>query len=112
MVHVRSYLAISAGVLVGSALAKSCQSFDIPITVDSAELAYALPTFQDDFDVAALIDAITSRTPPTASPFSATNNVTANYTIAATVCSPKGASSNANNRTVIIATHGLNFDGS
>ncbi|KAK0755705.1 hypothetical protein N5P37_011737 [Trichoderma harzianum] len=106
------YIALPIVLFVSGTWAKLCRSYTIPITITSANLVYGLPPLQDNFDVARLVDTITSRTPPTTPPFSGSTNVTANYTIAATFCSPGRGEVDPHKSTVIIATHGLNFDGS
>ena len=112
MVYFGPSLALVVGFSAANTWAKSCQFYDIPITVTSTNLVYGIPPFQDNFDIGGLVDTFTSRTPPTASPFSGTTNVTANYTIAATFCSPGHGEANTHQSTVLIATHGLGFDGS
>lgn len=106
------YIALSLALSVAGTWAKSCRSYTIPITITSVDLVYGLPPLEDNFDVARLVDTITSRTPPTAPPFSGSTDVTANYTISATFCSPSHSEVDTHKSTVIIATHGLNFDGS
>ncbi|KIW12549.1 hypothetical protein PV08_09826 [Exophiala spinifera] len=87
---------------------RACESFRIPVTVSSEDLIYALPHFNSDFDVADFIDILSSRSSlPISSIFGGTHNVTAAYTIGATFCRPQH---NYTNNTVLIATHGLNFD--
>ncbi|OAQ61842.1 alpha/beta-Hydrolase [Pochonia chlamydosporia 170] len=77
----------------------------------SEDLVYALPPFETDFDVADFVDNISSRSPPQSSMiFSGTRNVTATYTIAGTFCTPGPGHKNGKSQTVLIATHGLNFD--
>lgn len=98
--------------LAGQALAnKSCKKFKIPVTVDSTNLVYAAPHFKTNFDIADFIDTIGSRSAPDPSgAFSGTKNVTATYEIGATFCTPAKGHKDTHKDTVLIATHGLNFD--
>jgi len=93
---------------------KSCESFKIPVTVTSTNLIYAPPHFQTDFDVVDFVGTISSRSaPPPSVLFAGEVNQTAAYTISATFCKPgggSGSSSGPAKNTVLIATHGLNFD--
>jgi len=88
----------------------TCKNYTIPLTITSPNLAFALPTFRNNFDVADFIDTISSRNASTAASVVSTTrqNITASYKIFATLCQP--ASKKFRSKTVLIATHGLNFD--
>ncbi|KAK4454242.1 Alpha/Beta hydrolase protein [Podospora aff. communis PSN243] len=90
---------------------KICQDYTIPLTITSNNLAFGLPKFQNNFDVADFVDTITSRNALTAASVIAPNRqtLTANYSISATFCKPAIPPKN-HKHTVLIATHGLNFD--
>lgn len=98
--------ALSVG---GVAAGKLCQDYKIPITITTENEVFGLPRFQDNFDVADFIDTISSRTPPI-DIFTGSVNETASYTIAATFCSPDRGALASHKSTVLIATHGLNYD--
>ena len=102
-------LAISFGSIISGITAKSCQDYKIPVTITTENLIFGLPPFQDDFDVADYIDTISSRSAPE-SFFSGSVNETASYTIAARFCTPGRGEQASHKSTVLIATHGLNFD--
>ncbi|KAK0643896.1 Alpha/Beta hydrolase protein [Cercophora newfieldiana] len=88
---------------------KICEDYTIPVTTTSNNLAFGLSEFQNNFDVSDFVDTITSRDPSTASSVLAAErqNLTANYDISATFCKPAKP---GKKNTVLIATHGLNFD--
>ncbi|KAK0620440.1 Alpha/Beta hydrolase protein [Immersiella caudata] len=88
---------------------KVCQDYTIPLKITSNNLAFNFPKFQNNFDVADFVDTITSRDATTAASVvsSKRQNVTANYSISATFCKP---AKQGKKNTVLIATHGLNFD--
>lgn len=89
---------------------QTCKNYTIPLTITSPNLAFALPTFRNNFDVADFIDTISSRNASTAASVVSTTrqNITASYKIFATLCQPTSKISRS--KTVLIATHGLNFD--
>jgi hypothetical protein len=91
--------------------AKQCYDFDLTLTVTSENLVFASPKFENNFDVTDFITNLTSRSPPkdfgTLLPSKV--NQTGTYTISSTFCTPKDTRA-ANRTTVILATHGLNFD--
>lgn len=107
-------LFVSLIALGGTSLAtysqSSCESYKIPVTVTSKNNIIGFPPFETDFDVADFIDIVSSRSaPPPSAIFSGQADVTATYTISGTFCKPpKGR--DANKHTVLIATHGVNFD--
>ncbi|KAK0717924.1 Alpha/Beta hydrolase protein [Lasiosphaeria miniovina] len=109
-------LLLAASTIAGvasAANAKTCNSYNIPVTVTSTNLVFGLPHFQTDFDVADFVDTITSRNVTTASSVIApgVQVVTATYNIAATFCRPgNGKPDSKKKSTVLIATHGLGFD--
>jgi hypothetical protein len=89
---------------------KSCQDYKIPITVTSQNFIFGPPTFKNDYDLTDFVTDLASRTAPTDfHPFSGQENQTATYTIAGTFCTPKDSKAK-HKSTVILATHGLNFN--
>ena len=94
-----------------SGTAKTCTSYNIPITVSTTNAVFGLPHFQTDLNVADFVNTLGSRDNDTAMSVLAptTENVTASYTISATFCRP-GGRGGGKNGTVLIATHGLGFD--
>jgi len=96
-----------------------CKDFKIPISISTSNLAFGLPKFTTNFDVANFIDTISSRNASTAATVVAGNrqNVSATYFISGTFCQPRSPHSTrgitdeeGQGETVLIATHGLNFD--
>ncbi|KAK8016855.1 hypothetical protein PG993_015044 [Apiospora rasikravindrae] len=91
-----------------------CIDYQIPVTTRTEAQVWGLPKFSSNFDVSAFILSLIRRTtvPPTIpfNPFKGTRNVTGNYTIGATFCSPKNASKGGHEKTVLLATHGLGYD--
>ncbi|KAK4188449.1 Alpha/Beta hydrolase protein [Podospora australis] len=92
---------------------KTCTDYDIPVTITSPNFGFPINRFKTDFDVADFLDTLTSRNKNVS--FSVITlpgtTVTKTYTISATFCRPGHAPPDpAEDYTVIIATHGLNFD--
>ena len=87
-----------------------CRDFMIPVNVTSLNYPWIAPKWTDDFGFIDFASIATSRTdyitPP---PIGAPVLETADYTIGATFCTPKGKP-NANAGKVLLATHGLGFD--
>ncbi|KAK0666498.1 alpha/beta-hydrolase [Cercophora samala] len=112
----RSAITLAAASLVGAASAgtpKTCNDYKIPVTVSSTNAVFGLDPFESDFDVADFVTTIASHTPEVSasvlSPFAV--NVTETYTISATFCRPGHEKPDPKiENTVLIATHGLNFD--
>ncbi|SPO00266.1 uncharacterized protein DNG_03111 [Cephalotrichum gorgonifer] len=97
----------------GSCLAENCRLLEIPVTVTSTNLVWGPAKFENDFQLTDLVDKLTSRTPPPPSEiFNGTKDVTASYEIAATYCTPGRGDSNKHKDTLLIASHGLGYDGS
>ncbi|KAK3323878.1 Alpha/Beta hydrolase protein [Cercophora scortea] len=93
---------------------RTCNSYKIPITASSSNLVWALPPFNNNFEVVGFVDAIAARTGAGSSALfqPAPQTVSVNYTIAATFCQPARGQPAAHKDTVLIATHGLAYDGS
>ena len=90
-------------------LMADCTDYEIPVTTQTEALIFGYPEFSDNFDLAGFIATlITRKTDPPFNPFSGKKNVTGNYNISATFCSPKTA--NGHEKTVLIASHGLGYD--
>ncbi|KAK5164586.1 uncharacterized protein LTR77_009792 [Saxophila tyrrhenica] len=109
-----SSLGLCAALACGLALAgpqKTCADYDISITVTSENLILGgLPEFEDNYDVADFLSNLGSRTAAVDfQPVSGIENQTTSYTISATVCSPVDPKAK-HRQTVLMATHGLNFD--
>lgn len=88
---------------------KTCIDYEIPVTPTSVNLPWG-KTFTDNFDVADFISNINSRTAATSfNPYDTTTApelTTASYSISATFCTPKRAATG----TLLLLSHGLNFD--
>lgn len=112
------FASVAAAALLCTARAtgvpKTCTDYDIPVTVTSSNAAFGLEQFKTDFDVADFLDTLSSRDEDVSSSVLSAytkQNVTDTYTISATFCRPGHAQPDpADDNTVIIATHGLNFD--
>jgi hypothetical protein len=86
---------------------KTCIEYSIPVTVTSENWIWSYPLFRSNYEVVNFITDSQARTAATDfKPFSGLQNQTASYTIGATLCTPKGYSK----KTLLLATHGLNFD--
>lgn len=92
-------------------LGGNCLDYQIPVTTQTEALIWGLPKFTTNYDASAFILSLIRRPSPTIpfTPFSGSKNVTGNYTIGATFCSPK-ESKDGHEKTVLLATHGLGFD--
>jgi hypothetical protein len=90
--------------------AKSCQEYTIPVTVVSTNGIVAFSPFKDNLDLVDFLTDFTSREPPIiVTNFVGNETSTASYTISATFCTPRNSSA-PNKDTILLATHGLNFD--
>lgn len=91
-----------------------CIDYQIPVTTQTEALVWGLPKFSTNFDVSAFILSLIRRTtgPDVIpfKPFSGSKNVTVDYTIGATFCSPKNSSKGGHEETVLLATQGLGYD--
>ncbi|KAK8122805.1 hypothetical protein PG984_011475 [Apiospora sp. TS-2023a] len=91
-----------------------CIDYQIPVTTRTEALVWDLPKFSNNFDVSAFILSLIRRTtgPDVIpfKPFSGSKNVTRDYKIGATFCSPKNSSRGGHDETVLLATHGLGYD--
>jgi hypothetical protein len=86
-----------------------CYDYEIPVTTQTQASIFGVPKFSDNYDVAGFIANLISRNAGTPfNPFSGKRNVTGNYTISATFCSPK--TFNGHEKTVLLATSGLGYD--
>ncbi|KAL5324233.1 hypothetical protein ACEPPN_008777 [Leptodophora sp. 'Broadleaf-Isolate-01'] len=85
---------------------RACQEYTIPVNVTSQVFIPSYPRFKDNFDVVDFFSALGGRA--SFIPFSGTKNVTAAYSIGATICSPRG--STRKEKTLLLASHGLGYD--
>jgi len=88
--------------------AKSCQDFNIPVTVTSKNYIFG-PRFDDDFDLVDLTDLNSRTADITLHPFTGVENQTGSYTISATFCTPRDDHAPKKDP-VLLLSHGLNFD--
>lgn len=87
-----------------------CTEYTITESVTATELIYALPKFENNFDVASFLTASARKDSATAvTPLAGAKNVTNEYTVSATFCTPK-VKKGGKESTVLIATHGLGYD--
>jgi hypothetical protein len=110
-------LSISNAVLIAAMLlnataltpAKSCQEYNIPVTVTSENCIFE-PRFEDDLDLVDFLTDLNSRTANTTlHPFTGLQNQTASYTTSATFCTPQDDDA-LKKDTILLLSHGLNFD--
>ncbi|KAF2831172.1 alpha/beta-hydrolase [Ophiobolus disseminans] len=89
-----------------------CVPYTIPISITSQNLVFNFTQFKNDLDVAYIITEITRKdSNVTFHPVSGIKNVTTTYSISGTFCSPKKPSGNGREKTVLLATHGIGYDG-
>lgn len=89
-----------------------CYDYEIPVTTQINAVTWNVPEFADNYDVAGFVNNLTRRDASTAfKPISRPQNTTStgSFSISATFCSPK--TSNGHEKTVLVATPGLGFDG-
>jgi hypothetical protein len=93
-----------------TALIADCYDYEIPVTTQTLAYIFGYPEFSDNFDVVGFIGDVITRTaiPPSFNPFSGMRNITGNYSIGATFCSPK--TFNGHEKTVLLASPGLGYD--
>lgn len=88
---------------------KTCQDYSIPLNISSTIFVASYPRFEDNFDAVNWVNKLARYDSATAfHPFNGTKNAIGAYSIGATFCTP--AKPNANQKTVLLATHGLGFD--
>ncbi|KUJ15735.1 uncharacterized protein LY89DRAFT_783009 [Mollisia scopiformis] len=88
-----------------------CQDYMIPVNITSQVLVASYPHFQDSYDVVDFINNLARRDAnATKSPFSGVESATAAYNIGATFCSPGTNTNTSQERTILVATHGLAYD--
>jgi len=87
-----------------------CQEHKVPLRITSENLIFNGTHFKDNYD---LIDFVTQATRKDAAtvfhPFGGKQNVTTDYYISGTFCSPK-IPKDGHEKTVLLATHGLAYD--
>ena len=88
-----------------------CTDISVTEEVSSEDPVWGGPRFQDDFDLIAFLFNTTRKDqeniPPSVSGF---KNATNTYTVSATFCTPKTLKE-GKEKTVLLATHGLWYDG-
>ncbi|KAH8650942.1 Alpha/Beta hydrolase protein [Tricladium varicosporioides] len=85
-----------------------CVDYLIPVKPTSTNFIWARP-FNHNYDVVDFLSDAASRTADTdLNPFSGVKNQSASYKISATFCSPR--SGVVDKKTVLLLSHGLNFD--
>jgi len=95
-----------------SSSAAQCVSYTIPLTITSENFVFNITKFKNDLDLAHVITDIARKdSNATFHPVSGVENVTAQYSISGTFCSPKTPSGNGREKTVLLATHGIGYDG-
>ncbi|KAF2464114.1 alpha/beta-hydrolase [Lindgomyces ingoldianus] len=87
-----------------------CTDYTIKSEVTSNDFVWGLDHFNDNYDVAAfLFNNSRKDTFTTFQPFSGTKNVTKQFEVAATFCTPEEMKG-GKEKTVLVATHGLGYD--
>jgi hypothetical protein len=93
-------------------LAAQCKTYNIPLSITSQNYIFGFPKFKNDFDLIDIVTDITRKdSNVTFNPVVGIENVTAAYTISGTFCSPKAPSQNGREKTILMATHGIAYDG-
>ncbi|KAH8803052.1 Alpha/Beta hydrolase protein [Xylogone sp. PMI_703] len=86
---------------------KQCRDYVLPVTITSSNFVWALPPLQDDFDITSFTTDLTRwDSSQTFAPITTPAEVTADYKIGGTFCTPRTGGSG----TVLLASHGLGFD--
>jgi hypothetical protein len=89
-----------------------CTPYTIPLNVTSQNTVFNLTKFQNDLDVAHVVTEIVRKDSNVSfHPASGVENATAVYSISGTFCSPKSPSGNGREKIVLLATHGIGYDG-
>jgi hypothetical protein len=86
---------------------KTCQDYNLPLTITSGNYIWGLPDLVTNFDATTFTTNLARwDANVTLKPISGYGNVTADYIISGTFCSPVKAGSG----TVLLASHGFGFD--
>jgi hypothetical protein len=89
-----------------------CTSYSIPLRISSSNLVFNITRFKNNFDVVDLVTDLARKDSSVVfHPVSRVENATAEYTINGTFCSPKKLLGKGRERTVLLATHGIGYDG-
>jgi hypothetical protein len=89
-----------------------CNSYAIPLEITSENFIFNFTRIEDNLDLSDVVFQYARKDSNVAfHPYSGKKNVTAKYTISATFCMPKTPSGNGREKTVLLATHGIAYDG-
>lgn len=89
-----------------------CIDYTVPITVTSENLIFDVGPFTSSLDVADLVGNFAAKdSNVTFHPVIGKENITATYEVTGTFCSPKTLTGNGREKTVLLATHGIHYDG-
>lgn len=86
-----------------------CTDYSITVRATADLSTFAGPKWTDNNELTQFIIDVNGRIPNLPSPFNGDQNVTSDYKIGATFCTPRDAHAK-NAKTVLLATHGLGFD--
>jgi hypothetical protein len=87
----------------------NCNNYDIPVSVSTTGIDWIAPKWTNDTGLIDFVSLTSSRTTANfSSPVGGSVNLTGQYTISATFCSPKTQTNKSAN--VLLATHGLGYD--
>lgn len=87
-----------------------CIDYTIKETITATEYIWAVPRWKDNFDVATFLFSLARKDAQSQpQPLNGTKEVTADYEVSGTFCSPKERKSRKES-TVLLATHGLGYD--
>lgn len=92
---------------------KQCTNYTVALPITSINQVFAGQPFNDNADLTDFIQNFTARVPISAPAFNANVSDDATYTLSGTFCTPAAGSDGESKRrgkTVLLATHGLNFD--
>lgn len=86
-----------------------CTDYSVKQDLTTENYVYSFPPFASNFDVASFLFNLSRKDYATAfHPLAGTVNVTKEYQVEGTFCTPK--SKNGKENTVLLATHGVAFD--
>ncbi|KAF1942880.1 hypothetical protein EJ02DRAFT_488067 [Clathrospora elynae] len=90
-----------------------CIDYNIPLNITSENVVLNITPFHNDFDVVDLVTDFCRKVTNTTvfDPIGGLQNVTSTYQIAGIFCSPKNSGALGREKTVILGTHGVHYDG-
>jgi hypothetical protein len=107
MLSILAFSLFCSTLVAANQATKVCKDYTIPLTVTSGNYQWGLPDLITNYDATTFTTNLaTWDANVTLHPISGYGNVTADYTISGTFCSPVKPGSG----TVLLASHGFGFD--